>query len=87
MSVAPKPLALTSRGFPKPVTEMSPEEKARADDIDLRCLSLCIGMLERVNGVRGLRFLIRHFYGSCELTPFVRHLKRTRRLKASLPIL
>lgn len=49
-SVAPK--TTTGRGFPKPVTEMTPEEKARADDIDLRCLSLCIGMLERVNGVR-----------------------------------
>ncbi|KAI0747199.1 nuclear condensing complex subunit [Daedaleopsis nitida] len=36
--------------LPKPVSEMSPEEKARADAIDLRCLILCIGMLERVNG-------------------------------------
>ena len=36
---------------PKPVSEMSPEEKHRADQVDLRCLSLCIGMLERVNGV------------------------------------
>jgi condensin complex subunit 3 len=32
--------------------DMSPEERARTDAIDLRCLSLCIGMLERVNGVR-----------------------------------
>ena len=31
---------------------MSEEERARADAMDLRCLSLCIGMLERVNGVR-----------------------------------
>ena len=37
---------------PKPVSEMSPEEKARADALDVRCLDLCIGMLERVNGVR-----------------------------------
>ena len=36
---------------PKPVSEMTPEEKARADAVDLRCLALCIGMLERVNGV------------------------------------
>ncbi|KAI0363430.1 ARM repeat-containing protein [Pilatotrama ljubarskyi] len=36
--------------LPKPVAEMSPEEKARMDAVDLRCLSLCIGMLERVNG-------------------------------------
>lgn len=35
----------------KPAEELSPEEKARADAMDLRCLSLCIGMLERVNGV------------------------------------
>ncbi|KAJ8457735.1 hypothetical protein ONZ51_g11351 [Trametes cubensis] len=38
--------------LPKPATEMSPEEKARADAVDLRCLALCIGMLERVNGRR-----------------------------------
>ncbi|KAI0674717.1 nuclear condensing complex subunit [Trametes maxima] len=32
-------------------TEMgSPQEKERADAVDLRCLALCIGMLERVNG-------------------------------------
>ncbi|KAI0824958.1 nuclear condensing complex subunit [Trametes gibbosa] len=36
--------------LPKPVAEMSPEEKARMDAVDLRCLALCIGMLERVNG-------------------------------------
>ena len=35
---------------PKPPAELSPEERARADAIDLRCLALCIGMLERVNG-------------------------------------
>ncbi|KAI0777818.1 nuclear condensing complex subunit [Trametes elegans] len=34
----------------KPVSEMSREEKERADAVDLRCLALCIGMLERVNG-------------------------------------
>lgn len=41
----------TVRGPPKAPAEMTPEERAHADDIDLRCLSLCIGMLERVNGV------------------------------------
>lgn len=51
MMVAPK--AISTRGAPKAIADMTPEEKARADDIDLRCLSLCIGMLERVNGVRG----------------------------------
>ncbi|KAJ6631026.1 nuclear condensing complex subunit [Mycena sp. CBHHK59/15] len=30
--------------------DMSPEEQERTDMIDIRCLSLCIGMLERVNG-------------------------------------
>ncbi|KAJ6577355.1 nuclear condensing complex subunit [Mycena capillaripes] len=30
--------------------DMSPEEQARIDAVDMRCLSLCIGMLERVNG-------------------------------------
>ncbi|KAG5635107.1 hypothetical protein H0H81_012436 [Sphagnurus paluster] len=33
----------------KPPKEKTSEEKARVDKIDLRCLSLCIGMLERVN--------------------------------------
>ena len=32
--------------------EVSPEDQARLDAIDMRCLSLCIGMLERVHGVR-----------------------------------
>ncbi|KAF8124444.1 nuclear condensing complex subunit [Boletus edulis] len=36
---------------PKPPKKLSPEEQARTDELDLRCLSLCIGMLERVNGV------------------------------------
>jgi condensin complex subunit 3 len=40
------------RAIQKPVDEQSPEERARMDAMDLRCLSLCIGMLERVNGVR-----------------------------------
>ena len=30
----------------------SHEDNARSEATDLRCLSLCIGMLERVNGVR-----------------------------------
>ena len=42
---------------PKPPKELTPEEQARADALDLRCLSLCIGMLERVNGVRRLSSL------------------------------
>ncbi|KAG6876787.1 hypothetical protein C0992_011749 [Termitomyces sp. T32_za158] len=35
---------------PNPPREQTAEEKARADAIDLKCLLLCIGMLERVNG-------------------------------------
>ncbi|KAH9921582.1 nuclear condensing complex subunit [Amylocystis lapponica] len=38
------------RALPKPTAEMTPEERTRVDVIDMRCLSLCIGMLERVNG-------------------------------------
>ncbi|KAF8163123.1 nuclear condensing complex subunit [Crassisporium funariophilum] len=33
-----------------PVEDMSPEQKVRVDQVDLRSLSLCIGMLERVDG-------------------------------------
>ncbi|CAA7267951.1 unnamed protein product [Cyclocybe aegerita] len=33
----------------KVVEDMSPEQRARVDRADLRCLSLCVGMLERVN--------------------------------------
>ncbi|KAH9922432.1 nuclear condensing complex subunit [Fomitopsis serialis] len=43
-------VSLPRRPRPCPESEMTPEERARADAIDLRCLSLCIGMLERVNG-------------------------------------
>ncbi|KAJ7671638.1 nuclear condensing complex subunit [Mycena polygramma] len=35
---------------PRVREDMSPEEQSRLDMIDMRCLSLCIGMLERVNG-------------------------------------
>ncbi|KAI6000302.1 nuclear condensing complex subunit [Pisolithus orientalis] len=38
------------RKLPKEAKPLSPEEQVRADALDLRCLSLCIGMLERVNG-------------------------------------
>lgn len=37
---------------PVPAREVSEKDKARAALLDLRCLNLCIGMLERVNGVR-----------------------------------
>ncbi|KIM49317.1 hypothetical protein M413DRAFT_438505, partial [Hebeloma cylindrosporum] len=33
----------------KSIEDMSPEQRARVDHIDLRYLSMCIGMLERVN--------------------------------------
>ncbi|KAG2156923.1 nuclear condensing complex subunit [Suillus bovinus] len=45
----PIPTRTASKGS-KPSEDMSSEEQARMDAIDLRCLSLCIGMLERVNG-------------------------------------
>jgi condensin complex subunit 3 len=47
-----QPAVRIGRSLPKPMQEMTPEERAQADAIDLRCLSLCIGMLERVHGVR-----------------------------------
>lgn len=31
--------------------EMTAEERMQADITDMRCLTLCIGMLERVHGV------------------------------------
>ena len=36
---------------PKTHAEMTAVERERADAMDVRCLDLCIGMLERVNGV------------------------------------
>jgi condensin complex subunit 3 len=44
---------------PKSHAEMTAVERERADAMDVRCLDLCIGMLERVNGV-GLH-LTSHF--------------------------
>jgi condensin complex subunit 3 len=35
--------------------DMSSEEQELEDTINLRCLSLCIGMLERVNGARDVQ--------------------------------
>ncbi|KAG1823715.1 nuclear condensing complex subunit [Suillus subaureus] len=45
----PMPTRMAPKG-PKSSEDMSSEERAHMDAIDLRCLSLCIGMLERVNG-------------------------------------
>ena len=46
-------MPLRTPGRPrKPPTEMTPEEKERANLIDVRCLTLCVGMLERVESVR-----------------------------------
>ena len=35
----------------KPAIEMSEGERRHADALDSRCLTICIGMLERVNSV------------------------------------
>jgi hypothetical protein len=43
---------------------MTPGERERADAMDVRCLDLCIGMLERVNGVSNLCLL----FILCQLT-------------------
>ncbi|KAI0764062.1 nuclear condensing complex subunit [Irpex lacteus] len=34
----------------RPTRELNEQEKLRSDEIDLRCLTLCIAMLKRVNG-------------------------------------
>jgi hypothetical protein len=55
---------------------MTPGERERADGMDVRCLDLCIGMLERVNGVSIPRQFI-----VCQLTNLGllnRRLKKTR---------
>ncbi len=43
--------------------DMSPEEAMEADVIDLRCLALCIAMLERVHGVSGF-----YAFATCSVT-------------------
>ena len=37
---------------------MKPEQVQRSDEVDMRCLSLCIGMLERINGVSRMLYII-----------------------------
>lgn len=39
------------RAVIRAMESMDPETRARWEDVNLRCLTLCIGMLERVNGV------------------------------------
>ena len=36
----------------KDMEKLEPEQRGRLEDINLRCLALCIATLERVNGVR-----------------------------------
>ena len=36
--------------------EMTPEERLESDLTDMRCLWLCIAVLERVDGVKNLTF-------------------------------
>lgn len=50
-SMAASVPSVRKAGPPKEVQPLSAEEQAQADALDVRCLSLCIGMLERVNGV------------------------------------
>lgn len=59
---------------------MTAEEQSRRDAMDMRCLSLCIGMLERVNGVHCHPFH-RHSGSDAHL---IRPLKRIQRSKAFL---
>ncbi len=67
--------------LPEPVEqELTPEQKARRDTIDLRCLSLCIGMLERVNSVSPAHLFLQVVFPDCRH----RHSRRTRSLRACL---
>ncbi|KAF9508646.1 hypothetical protein BS47DRAFT_1320578 [Hydnum rufescens UP504] len=43
-------LPMDPRGTIKLMESVDPETRARWEDVNLRCLMLCIGMLERVNG-------------------------------------
>ena len=52
LDIEDTPMPLRTPGKPrKPPTEMTLEEKERANLIDVRCLTLCVGMLERVESV------------------------------------
>jgi condensin complex subunit 3 len=66
---------------PKSHAEMTAVERERADAMDVRCLDLCIGMLERVNGVGPSP----HFPLSINrsLRPR-RHLRKTRQENSTL---
>lgn len=55
--------------------EMTPEERARRDSVDLKCLTLTIATLERVNGVSD-SLLISHLLTSHVC---IRLWKKTRR--------
>ncbi|THV04781.1 hypothetical protein K435DRAFT_774313 [Dendrothele bispora CBS 962.96] len=44
------PSAIAKTPKPKPRSEMSVQERVRQDRLDMRCLCLCEGVLERVNG-------------------------------------
>jgi hypothetical protein len=69
------PKKAKSAGPTVPRADLSEKDKARMAMIDLRCLNLCIGMLERVNGVR----CIRAFYSVALTYGGRRRSKTTRR--------
>ena len=62
-------------------TSISPAEQKEIDEKDLRALSLCIGMLERVNGVRAPMLS-----DDLALKCYIRRSRTTSLLKAFLPI-
>ena len=64
----------------KPVEELTPEQKARRDTLDLRCLSLCIGMLEKVNSVSAMHLFLHGGFPDC----CGRHSRRMRFSRACL---
>ena len=50
-----RPSTLRRNRSRREIHELTPEEKAQADITDLRCLYLCIAVLERINVVRILQ--------------------------------
>lgn len=75
----------TVRMLPKPTEETSPEEKARGDEMDLRCLTLVIRMFERVNGIFEDNSPLEGILGEL-ITPSVKRKESLLRQKGLVPL-
>ncbi len=68
--------------------EMSPEEQAKNDEIDARCLAICVGMLRHINGVcpsLQSSHLLKFDHPGCRLLTRTPHLKGFSRISFCLP--